>query len=217
MEKEKDYFTNKIKNGDLSAAQDTQNWNDGKSGFYHNGTWVYSDQKATPKKFEFSLAPAPMIDNAESEFVETDWVQGLENYQPAADLQLNLMKPAFYEDGVFNEKKFDYALKFLQYLTTYEANSAMISEKNTSMGAVKGVEFPSIIKNTPYVECYFPVGSTYGWPTGFTTSGTAELDTLFASWVKGNINDNNFFSQYNSKLAEDAKRFATSLGITLKV
>ena len=156
-----------------------------------------------------------MIDESESEYVEVEWVEGLENYQPDVDLELNLMKPAFMENGVFNQKKFDYALKFLQYLTTYESNSAMISESNTSMGAVRGVELPSIIKNSPYKSCQFPVGSVYQWPAGFTSKAGAELDTLMASWVKGQMNDADFYRQWNEKQVADAKDYAKALNITL--
>ena len=211
----KEYYSTKIKNGDIAGAKDAQEWNDGKSGFYHAGSWNYSDQLSTPKKYEFSLLPAPMIDESESEYVEVEWVEGLENYQPDVDLELNLMKPAFMENGVFNQKKFDYALKFLQYLTTYESNSAMISESNTSMGAVKGVELPSIIKNSPYKSCQFPVGSVYQWPAGFTSKAGAELDTLMASWVKGQMNDADFYRQWNEKQVADAKDYAKALNITL--
>lgn len=151
-----------------------------------------------------------MIDESESEYVEVEWVEGLENYQPDVDLELNLMKPAFMENGVFNQKKFDYALKFLQYLTTYESNSAMISESNTSMGAVKGVELPSIIKNSPYKSCQFPVGSVYQWPAGFTSKAGAELDTLMASWVKGQMNDADFYRQWNEKQGGGRQRLCQS-------
>lgn len=211
----KEYYSTKIKNGDIAGAKDTQEWNDGKSGFYHAGSWNYSDQLSTPKKYEFNLLPAPMIDSDDSEYVEVEWVKGLENYQPDVDLELNLMKPAFIENGVFNQKKFDYALKFLQYLTTYESNSAMISESNTSMGAIKGVDLPAIIKNSPYKSCWFSVGSVYQWPTGFTSKVSAEMDTLIATWVKGQMSDSDFYRQWNDKQVAGAKDYATSLNITL--
>lgn len=218
----KTYYSSKIKNGDTSSAQDTKEWKNGLSGFYHAGSWEYSDQNSTPKNYKFNLAPAPMIDDSDSDYVETTWVKGLANYQPDVDLELNLMKPAFYENGdcingKFDEKKFEYALKFLQYLTTYESNSAMISESNTSLGAIKGVALPEIINNSVYKDCYFPVGSVYTWPTSLTSEAGEALDKIFAQWVKGKKSDADFYKEWNNLQVEDAKTYAEALKIDLTV
>ncbi len=211
----KEYYSSKIKGGDVSGAQDVKEWNNGESGFYHAGSWEYSNQNSTPKNYKFNLAPSPMIDESDSQYVETEWVKGLENYQPDVDLELNLMKPAFYENGVFNEKKFEYALKFLQYLTTYESNSAMISESNTSMGAIKGVDLPQIIKDSTYKDCWFPVGSVYQWPSSLTSAAGEKLDKAFSQWVKGSKSDADFYKEWNETQVEDAKAYAEKLNITL--
>ena len=109
-------------------------------------------------------------------------------------------------------------MEFLKYLTTRAANSSMIRESNTSIGAVKGATLPAWLtdEDCTYVDCKFAqTEAVDSWPTGFVTEVTSQMDTIISKWISNNMTDSEFFTQWNELQVEGAQKMAVSLGIEL--
>lgn len=201
---------------------DATKWNDGSGVLKYDGSWVYTPEKNANRSFEWEMIPAPVQDNSEYTKDYVEWVS-FDEAQPGVDLYLNVMRPGVTVDGTvdgeIDEDKLFYSVEFLKYLTTREANSAMIDEMNTSIGAVKGASLPMWLEESNYIDCYFAkTDSVNGWPGGFTTSVSTQMDTVFSQWVSGTFSgdDNAFYAKWNELQVSGARAMAESLGITLQ-
>ena len=215
--KEKEYM-----NLLTDANSDATEWNNGEGALKYDGSWVYTPEVDANRAFDWEMVPAPVEDDSQYTQDYVDWVS-FEESQPGVDLYLNVMRAGVTQDGTIDgpidEDKLYYAVEFLKYLTTREANSAMIEEMNTSIGAVKGADLPMWLEDSAFIDCQFAkTDSVNGWPGGFTTSISTQMDTLFSQWVAGSYSgtDDQFFAAWNDLQVRGAKDMAASLGITLE-
>ena len=75
------------------------------------------------------------------------------------------------------------------------------------------------LEESNYIDCYFAkTDSVNGWPGGFTTSVSTQMDTVFSQWVSGTFSgdDNAFYAKWNELQVSGARAMAESLGITLQ-
>jgi len=198
---------------------DTTEWDDGAGWVLHQGSDAYTPEGNLGHEFNWEMVPGPVEDDSDYTKDYVSWVS-LDETKPNVDLYLNVMKAGVTKDstvdGEIDENKLYYSVEFLKYLTTREANSAMITEMNTSLGAVKGATKPAWLSGSAYANCKFPKTTCVnGWPTGFTTTHNSQLDILFSSWIKGTVADAEFYSQWNSIQVAGATKMAEDLGISL--
>ncbi|MDY6367366.1 MAG: hypothetical protein SPL13_02475 [Clostridia bacterium] len=206
------------------SSTETTTWDNGTAYAKVVGSWAYTNEKTSNpigSKFNWEMVPSTVIDETSAytrDFVS--WEKGIASARPAADLYLNIMKAGVTNDGTLtgtiNETKLRYAVEFLKYLTTKANNSTMITEMNTSLGAVKGATMPSWINTSKFKDCYFAKTTTVrGWPNGFTTSARGQMSALISKWVKGQIGDSDFYSGWDRWQKIGARAMAKSLNITL--
>ena len=198
---------------------DASEWEKGNAVVKFDGSWVYTPEKNTNRSFNWEMVPAPVQDDSDYTRDYVEWVS-FEEAQPGVDLYLNIMRPGVTVDGTvdgeIDEDKLFYSVEFMKYLTTREANSAMIDEMNTSIGAVKGCTLPAWLEDSAYINCQFAkTESANGWPGGFVTEISTQMDTLFSQWVSGTY-DGDFYAEWNRLQVEGARKMAESLGITLE-
>ena len=209
-------YMSKINENNLDSTK----WINGTGVASYKSTVSYTPEKNNNYSFKWEMVPTPVKDDTMYTAPYVDWVS-FDEAQPNVDLYLNVMKAGVTKngklDGEIDENKLFYSVEFLKYLTTREANSVMIDEMNTSIGAVKGVDRPMWLENSAFVKCQFAkTKSVNGWPSGFTTDYSAQMDILFSSWIKGTTSDNDFFAEWNRLQVAGARDMASKLGITLK-
>lgn len=201
--------------------KDASKWEDGTGVLKYDGSWTYTPEVEANRGFEWKMVPSPVEDNSDYTKDLVTWGT-FEDSKPGVDLYLNVMKAGVTKngkvDGDIDEDKLYYAVEFLKYLTTRAANNSMIREHNTSIGAVKGTTLPAWLtdEDNTFVDCKFAnTEAVDGWPIGFTTDISSQMDTIYSKWISGNISDNEFFEQWNTLQVQGAKAMATALNITL--
>ncbi len=200
---------------------DAQEWNNGNGWVSHKGSFAYTPEVNANNSFNWEMVPGPVEDDSQYTKNYVNWVS-LDETKPNVDLYLNVMKAGVTKDGTItgeiDQNKLYYSVEFLKYLTTREANSAMIDEMNTSLGAVKGADKPMWLSESAYANCRFPQTTCVnGWPTGFTMTYNTQLDTILSAWVKGTYgkSDAEFYTEWNSIQVAGAQEMAQKVGITL--
>lgn len=199
---------------------DSREWIAGSGVASYKGTVSYTPEKDNNLPFNWEMVPTPVKDDSEFTRDYVDWVS-FDEAQPNVDLYLNIMRAGVTKDGTvdgeIDENKLYYSVEFLKYLTTREANSAMVEEMNTSIGAVIGADKPFWLTDSAFALCKFAkTPCVDGWPSGFTAEQMRNMDTLFTSWVNGNRSDDSFFEEWNRMQVKGAEDMAASLGITLQ-
>lgn len=201
--------------------KDASKWEAGTGVLKYTGSWVYTPEVETNRGFEWRMVPTPVEDDSQYTKDYVKWGT-FEEAKPGVDLYLNIMRAGVTKNGRFDgeidEDKLYYAVEFLKYLTTRAANSSMIRESNTSIGAVKGATLPAWLtdEDCTYVDCKFAqTEAVDSWPTGFVTEVTSQMDTIISKWISNNMTDSEFFTQWNELQVEGAQKMAVSLGIEL--
>ena len=202
--------------------KDSSKWDAGTGVLKYTGSWVYTPEVETNRGFEWKMVPTPVEDSSEFTKDYVTWGT-FEEAKPGVDLYLNIMRAGVTKNGRFDGEidndKLYYAVEFLKYLTTRAANNSMIRESNTSIGAVKGTDLPAwlTVEDCTYADCKFAqTEAVDSWPTGFVTEVTSQMDTIISRWISGNLEDDEFFKQWNDLQVEGARTMASSLGITLE-
>lgn len=202
--------------------KDSSKWDAGTGVLKYTGSWVYTPEVETNRGFEWKMVPTPVEDSSEFTKDYVTWGT-FEEAKPGVDLYLNIMRAGVTKNGRFDGEidndKLYYAVEFLKYLTTRAANNSMIRESNTSIGAVKGTDLPAWLtdEDCTYADCKFAqTEAVDSWPTGFVTEVTSQMDTIISRWISGNLEDDEFFKQWNDLQVEGARTMASSLGITLE-
>lgn len=201
---------------------DTQEWLNGNAVAAYKGSVGYTPQKDENLPYKWEMVPTPVCDDSQYTKDYVTW-GSLDDAKPDVDLYLNVMRAGVTKDGTLtgeiDENKLYYSVEFLKYLTTREANSAMIDEMNTSIGAVKGADKPAWLSKSAYAKCQFATTTnSNAWPSGFTLQYNTALDAVFSSWVKGTgdyKNDDVFFAEWNRLQVAGARDMAQKLNITL--
>ncbi|MDE7372804.1 MAG: hypothetical protein K2N18_01945, partial [Clostridia bacterium] len=198
---------------------DATEWENGNGWIGYKGTVSYTPEKEKNLPFKWEMVPTPVKDDGYASGL-VEWVS-FDEAQPNVALYLNVMRAGVTKDGTvqgeIDENKLYYSVEFLKYLTTREANSAMVDEMNTSIGAVKGADKPFWLSKSAFSLCKFgKTDCVDGWPSGFTAEQIRNMDTLFTTWVKDESSDDTFFAQWNSMQQKGAEDMAKSLGVTLK-
>jgi hypothetical protein len=128
-------------------------------------------------------------------------------YQPAPDLQLNIMKAAVENDPDMLEA----AVKFLKFMTTPENNSAMILEMGSDIGAVIGADVPPLLID--WLNQPFAIVPKTSWPGAFTAEYNVDLNKNLQMWVSGQLKDDEFYAIVNNLQQKGADAYIESAGV----
>lgn len=102
------------------------------------------------------------------------------------------MKPAVKDDPALEAA----AVKFLKFLTVPENISMIVEEQGSSLGAVKGSTYNSVLDD--WLDQSFPIVPETNWPLAFNSEQNDKLNRLFGEWVLGRHTDDKFFEQVNT-------------------
>lgn len=187
----KRYYTEILETG-WESTDYTTLWNDGKVGMREDGMWILQSENSNKgRDFDYGVFPAPPLSKDTSEYAAEAVYTENGPFQPDPDLQLNIMKNAV--EG--KPEVLDAAVKFLKFLTTPENISALVLEQGADIGAVIGAEVPPILQD--WLNQPFAVAPKTGWPAGFTDEQNLALDKNLELWVKGAMEDDEFFGKVN--------------------
>lgn len=203
----KRYFTEALKPG-WTTTDYTSLWNMGKVGMYEEGLWaLYPLYNNTARDFEFGVFPAPLVTKETTQYATDIKYTEKGPYQPKGDMILNIMKPAV--EG--NPKLLEAAVKFLKFLTVPENISMIVEEQGSSLGAVKGSTYNSILDK--WLDQPFPIVPETNWPLAFTSDQNDKLNRLFGEWVLGKHTDSAFFTKVNEYQQAGADAYIQALNI----
>ena len=195
----------------VTSATYLNMWNSHKVAMKNQGLWYYNIEKGnTLRDFAFDLFVPPVAQSDSSAKASDLPSKTIKNgYQSEVLMAFNVMKPAVEN----NEKLLDRAIDFLMYLTSPEAVTAMVQENGEGLPAVKGAGYPSVYDDAGWLEKSFTVINVSKWPLGFIVANTANINAAFAGWVRGELNQSEFFTKLNSEQKEGARTMVRNMNI----
>lgn len=203
----KRYFTELLREGWMSTDY-TPQWNSGKVAMYEEGLWaLYPQYNNTAREFDFGVFPAPLMDSSTTKYTTEIKYTEKGPYQPKGDMILNIMKPAVKDDPALEAA----AVKFLKFLTVPENISMIVEEQGSSLGAVKGATYNSVLDD--WLDQSFPIVPETNWPLAFNSEQNDKLNRLFGEWVLGRHTDDKFFEQVNTIQQAGADAYIRDLNI----
>ncbi len=203
----KRYFTELLREGWMSTDY-TPQWNSGKVAMYEEGLWaLYPQYNNTAREFDFGVFPAPLMDSSTTKYTTEIEYTEKGPYQPKGDMILNIMKPAVKDDPALEAA----AVKFLKFLTVPENISMIVEEQGSSLGAVKGATYNSVLDD--WLDQSFPIVPETNWPLAFNSEQNDKLNRLFGEWVLGRHTDDKFFEQVNTIQQAGADAYIRDLNI----
>lgn len=195
----------------VTSATYLNMWNSHKVAMKNQGLWYYNIEKGnTLRDFAFDLFVPPVAQSdssAKASDLPSKTIK--DGYQSEVLMAFNVMKPAVEN----NEKLLDRAIDFLMYLTSPEAVTAMVQENGEGLPAVKGAGYPSVYDDAGWLEKSFTVINVSKWPLGFIVANTSNINAAFAGWVRGELNQSEFFTKLNSEQKEGARTMVRNMNI----
>jgi len=220
-----EYYNETLDSGWQSSDYDAI-WKSGNVAFKESGIWSYNTEASTvhggsETHYEWGVIPSPIISvDSGSQYVSDIQYTEKGFYNPAPDLQVNIMKPAV-ED---KPEVLAAAVKFLKFLTSVENNEYMVGAKDSGIPSVKGAEYPSTITESGYVLQSFPIKPSADWPDAFTSDQNYVLNRDFKLWVNNSSVDpkdytsdinKEFYAKVNAAQIAGANSLVQSLDIDI--
>jgi hypothetical protein len=183
-------------------------WNTGTLGMkqMHSGAFV-NEANNTKRKFQYGLTSTPVVTSATSKYVADIEFTKSGPYQPGTVASYNMMKPAVEN----NKGKEEAAVAFLKFCTVPENLNEILLERQTELGAVRGSVVPPFLED--YLNRSFPIMPNVGWPIAFTSDASEAMSRELEMWVKGQINDQTFFTRWNDLMQKSADDSIRANGI----
>lgn len=205
-------YTTMLQEG-YENADYSSKWLLGKLAFDEDGLWRFPEENSnTDRNFDFGVAPLPAVDVDTTSFVNKLEFTEKGPYRPAPSTTYNIVAPSVEAHG--GDGVLDACVKFLQFLTQPDNNNMIISEqKGKSMSFLTGAKVPAQL--TEYFDQPFPKVPQFSIPGGFTNEGSAKLSALAELWVKGQLSDKEFYTQFDAEFKKDIDNYIKDMGIDI--
>lgn len=183
-------------------------WIKGELAMIEDGLWRLPQELSdTERKFDFGMFPPPIVTEKTTEFASQVEYTEQGPYQPAPQHMFNILEPSIQAHG--GEGVREAAIEFLKFLTTPENISMIILEKKGSaLGAVKGTMIPPELND--WFKNSFPKVDGTGWLSAPTTTGRSDLNRQLDMWIKGMIDDNTFYRNFDDAMKKDIDSYIKS-------
>jgi ABC-type glycerol-3-phosphate transport system substrate-binding protein len=181
-----DYYVPGFETADLEAM-----WNQGRVAMKWAGAWSMPGENSNTRRgFQFGVAPFPVVSSASSKYV-TD-IEFSDGPRVVTSIGMDVMRAAVDT----NPGMLEAAIAYMKYFTASENLSEWVLEDGYILGATKDCLVPPSILS--WSDRKFAVIPNNFWPTGL---GDAEAESSLGRelemWVKGQTNDNTFFTRWN--------------------
>lgn len=188
-------------------------WNEGKVAMLEAGIWRLPDENAnTERKFEFSLFPAPIITETTSQNVAKVEYTEKGPYHPKLGGGFNIIEPSIQAHG--GEGVREAAVAFIKYMCVPEnISQLMIERRGAELGVVKGCAIAPDINS--WLSNSFPIlpGADWNIADFVISEARDEQNRLFEQWVKGMIEDDEFYTQLDAVTQKGTDDYITKTEI----
>ncbi len=187
-------------------------WIEGKVAMMEDGLWRYTKELSnTRRTFEFGLFPPPVVTAKSSTYVADVEFTEKGPYNPATQMSFNIIEPSIEAHGGNDVR--EAAIAFLKYASVPDNLSMMVLEKKGEfIGAVKGTKLPTELND--WFDNSFPKPYTATWGNMlYTSKGRLALSKQLEQWVKGMIDDQTFYQQFDEAYKKDIEDYISNMGI----